>query len=120
MRPTSRCEKAGYGAVVGHADQDRAALGVGERRHLGCQGVGVGDVPFELAAAVFARGDEGVQVVRSHGECPDERGSRPAHICLDRGECVGDGAGEWDCDRLEIEEAIVSENVFGKDNWGLS
>jgi len=69
MRPTSRCEKARYGAVAGHADQDRAALGAGERRHLGRQGVGVGDVTLELAAAVFAWGDEGVQVVRSHGEC---------------------------------------------------
>ena len=41
-------------AVIGYSKEDRAAFRIGEGCHLRCQGIGIGDVLLELAAAIFS------------------------------------------------------------------
>ena len=61
-----RPAQATQGTVVRHAQKDRAALGIGKGRHLGGERIHVGDIPLELASAVFAEGNLGLQVVQPH------------------------------------------------------
>ena len=52
--------------TIGHANQNRAALRIGKRRHLRRQGLCVAHIYFELALAVLAEGDLGLESSGCH------------------------------------------------------
>ena len=66
MRATSGAGQTGQRTVVGDAQKNQTAFGVGKRRHLRSERVGVGHILLELAAAVFAERHLRFQLVQVH------------------------------------------------------